>query len=147
MADTRHPANVVLGARLRALRHDLGMSLADVESASGGSINAVALGSYERGDRTVSVIRLEELAQFYGMYAEDLVAELVRPSSTSGQLLASLRALQISSQIADWHDTESGARGVQIRLTADGAAALLARLESPQPVAEPMAQMADEAMS
>jgi hypothetical protein len=109
------------------------MSLADVESASHGSINAVVLGSYERGDRTVSVIRLEELAQFYGVYAEDLVADLVRPSSVSAQLLASLRDMQISSQIADWHDVDSGARGVQIRLTASGAATLLARLASGPP--------------
>lgn len=76
----------------------------------------------------MSVIRLEELARFYGVFPEDLVADLVRPSSTSAQLLASLRSLRISSQISDWHDTDSGARGVQIRLTAHAAAALLGRL-------------------
>jgi len=131
MVDVRHPANIILGARLRALRRDLGMSLAEVEAASDGAINGVVLGSYERGDRTLSVIRLEELARFYGVFAEDLVADLMRPAPVSRQLLESLHALQIAPQIADWHDVESGARGVQIRLTASGAAALLARLNTP----------------
>lgn len=106
------------------------MSLAEVESSSDGSINAVVLGSYERGDRTVSVIRLGELAEFYGVLAEDLVADLVRPASTSAQLLAALRRVDINAQIVDWHDAESGARGVQVRLGADAAAALLKLLDS-----------------
>lgn len=122
------------------------MSLADVESTSDGEINAVVLGSYERGDRTVSVIRLDELARFYGVFAEDLVADLVRPSSVSGQLLASLRSLQISSQIADWHDADSGARGVQIRLTAHSAAALLAHLGPPGSDADVLSDVGQEAM-
>jgi transcriptional regulator with XRE-family HTH domain len=136
VADARHRANVALGARLRALRQDLGLSLAEVEATSGGAINAVVLGSYERGDRTVSVIRLEELAEFYGVLAEDLVADLVRQTSTSAQLLSALRELKIATQIVDWHDAESGARGVQIRLSSESAAALLTHL-APSSMASP----------
>lgn len=56
-----------LGARLRAVRMMQGLTLADVEERSGGKWKAVVVGSYERGDRSVTVARLSELAAFYGV--------------------------------------------------------------------------------
>lgn len=56
-----------LGARLRAVRTMQGLTLADVEERSDGRWKAVVVGSYERGDRSVTVARLSELASFYGV--------------------------------------------------------------------------------
>jgi len=54
-----------LGARLRAIRGQQHLSLHAVERKSEGRWKAVVVGSYERGDRAVSVQRLAELADFY----------------------------------------------------------------------------------
>jgi transcriptional regulator with XRE-family HTH domain len=62
-----------LGARLRAVRLQQNLSLHGVERKSGGRWKAVVVGSYERGDRAVSVQRLAELADFYGVAVSDLL--------------------------------------------------------------------------
>ena len=54
-----------LGARLRSIRQQQGLSLQGVEEKSNGRWKAVVVGSYERGDRAVTVSRLAELADFY----------------------------------------------------------------------------------
>jgi len=69
-----------LGARLRAIRTQQGLSLHGVEEKSDGRWKAVVVGSYERGDRAVTVQRLSELADFYGVP----VAELLPDASPSG---------------------------------------------------------------
>jgi transcriptional regulator with XRE-family HTH domain len=62
-----------LGARLRAIRAQQHLSLHGVERKSGGRWKAVVVGSYERGDRAVSVQRLAELAEFYGVPVGELL--------------------------------------------------------------------------
>ena len=62
-----------LGARLRAVRTMQGLTLADVEERSDGAWKAVVVGSYERGDRSVTVARLSELAAFYGVPVSHLL--------------------------------------------------------------------------
>ncbi|MGF1664007.1 MAG: transcriptional regulator [Kineosporiaceae bacterium] len=64
-----------LGARLRAIRTQQGMSLHGVEEKSGGRWKAVVVGSYERGDRAVTVQRLAELADFYGVPVQALLPD------------------------------------------------------------------------
>ena len=54
-------------ARIRALRISKGLSLSDVEIQSQHRIRAVVLGSYERGDRSLSVKRAITIADFYGV--------------------------------------------------------------------------------
>lgn len=56
-----------LGLRLRAIRTQQRLSLHGVEERSNGQWKAVVIGSYERGDRAVTVQRLAELADFYGV--------------------------------------------------------------------------------
>ena len=70
-----------LGAKLRSIRQQQGMSLHGVEEKSEGKWKAVVVGSYERGDRAVTVQKLAELAEFYGVP----VAELL-PDSTPGSV-------------------------------------------------------------
>ncbi len=62
-----------LGGRLRAIRQQQGLSLHGVEEKSKGRWKAVVIGSYERGDRAVTVQKLSELAAFYGVPVEELL--------------------------------------------------------------------------
>ena len=64
-----------LGARLRAIRNQQGLSLQGVEDKSHGRWKAVVVGSYERGDRAVTVHKLAELADFYGVPVAELLPE------------------------------------------------------------------------
>jgi len=62
-----------LGAKLRAIRQQQGLSLHGVEQKSRGRWKAVVVGSYERGDRAVTVQKLSELAGFYGVPVHELL--------------------------------------------------------------------------
>lgn len=64
-----------LGARLRSIRQQQGLSLHGVEEKSQGRWKAVVVGSYERGDRAVTVQKLAELAQFYGVPMSELLPD------------------------------------------------------------------------
>lgn len=67
---------VQLGERLRAIRNQQGLTLQEVEERSGGEWKAVVVGSYERGDRAVSVSKLARLADFYGVPVGDLLPDV-----------------------------------------------------------------------
>jgi transcriptional regulator with XRE-family HTH domain len=64
-----------LGQRLRAIRMQQGLSLHGVEEKSRGRWKAVVVGSYERGDRAVTVQRLAELAEFYAIPISELLPD------------------------------------------------------------------------
>src|SRR5690606_22561472 len=64
-----------LGARLRSIRQQQGLSLQGVEEKSNGRWKAVVVGSYERGDRAVTVSRLAELADFYRVPVAELLPD------------------------------------------------------------------------
>ena len=73
-----------LGANLRRVRNSQGLSLRDVEEKSGRKWIAVVVGSYERGDRGISVPRLYELAEWYGVDVWTLLPgceDLQKPSA------------------------------------------------------------------
>ncbi len=73
-----------LGARLRAIRTQQGLSLHGVEEKSRGRWKAVVVGSYERGDRSVTVQKLAELAEFYGVPVSELLPGDVLPALLAG---------------------------------------------------------------
>jgi transcriptional regulator with XRE-family HTH domain len=86
-----------LGQRLRAIRVQQGMSLHGVEVKSGGRWKGVVVGSYERGARAVSVQRLAELADFYGVPVAELLPEgsgPATPVSAPPRLVLDLERLQ-----------------------------------------------------
>ena len=62
-----------LGNRLRAIRQQQGLTLQQVEEMSEGKWKAVVVGSYERGDRAVSVAKLAELSDFYNVPVSELL--------------------------------------------------------------------------
>lgn len=64
-----------LGDRLRGIRRQQGLTLQDVEERSRGQWKAVVVGSYERGDRAISISKLSRLADFYGVPLRDLLPQ------------------------------------------------------------------------
>jgi transcriptional regulator with XRE-family HTH domain len=57
--------NELVGARLRAIRRQRGLSLQDVQRISGGEFKAAVVGAYERGERSLSLPRLHRLSGFF----------------------------------------------------------------------------------
>jgi transcriptional regulator with XRE-family HTH domain len=57
--------NDMVGDRLRSIRRQRGLSLQDVQRLSDGEFKAAVVGAYERGERSLSLPRLNRLAQFF----------------------------------------------------------------------------------
>ncbi|MFL6113784.1 MAG: transcriptional regulator [Catenulispora sp.] len=124
-----------LGVRLRAIRSQQGLSLHGVEQKSQGRWKAVVVGSYERGDRAVTVQRLSELAEFYGVPVHELLPGTGAPASAGpepgGKLVLDLERLKtlpveqagpllryvgsIQSQRGDWNGRVMTIRGEDLR--------------------------------
>jgi transcriptional regulator with XRE-family HTH domain len=68
-----------VGERLRAVRKQKRLSLQAVEAASHQEFKASVLGAYERGERSISVPRLQRLADFYSVPVDQLL-----PRDTGG---------------------------------------------------------------
>jgi len=83
----------ILGERLRRARESRGWSLGDVESRSHGRFKAGIVGCYERGDRTVSVPRLVEIAELYDIPASTLLDGTPRAAGPAPLLVVDLAAL------------------------------------------------------
>jgi transcriptional regulator with XRE-family HTH domain len=62
-----------VGDRLRNVRVQKGLSLHDVELHSDGEFKASVLGAYERGERSISVNRLQRLAMYYTVRVDGLL--------------------------------------------------------------------------
>src|SRR6266545_3563281 len=75
-----------VGERLRNIRLQKGLSLHDVEERSGKEFKASVLGAYERGERSISVPRLQRLAIFYGVPVDHLLPRLgAEPTDGAGE--------------------------------------------------------------
>jgi transcriptional regulator with XRE-family HTH domain len=74
--DDTLPFSREVGLRLRAVRRQRRLSLDDVERQSGGRWSASAIGAYERGFRNLSLPRLRELAEFYGVPMATMLGEI-----------------------------------------------------------------------
>lgn len=67
------PYTHLVGDRLRRIRQQKQWSLSEVEANSDSEFKASVLGAYERGERAISVPRLERLARFYGVSIDQLL--------------------------------------------------------------------------
>ncbi len=65
--------NERVGERLRYIRKQKKLSLQAVEQKSHQAFKASVLGAYERGERAISVPRLQGLAQFYNVPVDQLL--------------------------------------------------------------------------
>lgn len=110
-----------VGERLRAVRKQKNLSLQGVEAASDQEFKASVLGAYERGERAISVPRLQRLADFYNVPVDQLL-----PRDAGGALVARGAASEASDQESDADYAPSGAGGGEDeRVTID-----LTRLET-----------------
>ena len=62
-----------VGQRLRMVRQQRQLTLEDVDSNSNREFKDSALSAYERGDRIISVLRLQRLAAFYNVPVDYLL--------------------------------------------------------------------------
>lgn len=68
-----------VGERLRSLRRQRGLSLLAVEAESNREFKASVLGAYERGERVISVLRLQRLAEFYRVPVDQILPRSSAP--------------------------------------------------------------------
>lgn len=87
---------LALGERLRKVRQQQQRSLQEVEHDSGGRLKASVVGAYERGERTLSVARLEDLARFYRVPIAELLPrrEDATTQPAAGRFVIDLVALE-----------------------------------------------------
>jgi transcriptional regulator with XRE-family HTH domain len=81
----------LVGLKLRRLRQERRLSLQDVCDRSGGSFVVSTLSAYEHGKRSLSLERLVELANIYGISLSTLLEVEERPEGS----LADSRPLRI----------------------------------------------------
>jgi transcriptional regulator with XRE-family HTH domain len=67
--------NEAVGQRLRSIRKQRGLSLQEVEEISGREFKASVLGAYERGERALSLPRLQRLAAFFNVSPDQLLPQ------------------------------------------------------------------------
>ena len=72
-AELENEYTAQVGERLRSIRRQKRMSLLDVEGVSGKEFKASVLGAYERGERAISVPRLQRLAGIYAVPVTQLL--------------------------------------------------------------------------
>ena len=86
------PYSRKVGERLRVIRRQKRLSLQEVEATSNEEFKASVLGAYERGERAISVPRLERLAKFYNVPVDQLLPreDITAPieGDTAGKKLA-----------------------------------------------------------
>jgi transcriptional regulator with XRE-family HTH domain len=132
---------VQLHRRLRTIRESKALTLNQVAARSDGRISAIALGSYERGDRSISAQKVLELAEIYQLPAAELFSQpeqLLEQGRvvidfrklTNDSDPSSLRMREIVTAIAsvrrDWNGEvislrESDVRSLQIFASLSGA--------------------------
>ncbi|MCP4225515.1 MAG: transcriptional regulator [Actinomycetia bacterium] len=76
-----------VGERLRAIRRQKRLSLQDVEANSSHEFKASVLGAYERGERAISVPRLERLARYYSVPVDQLLPRSTATPSDPSDLV------------------------------------------------------------
>jgi transcriptional regulator with XRE-family HTH domain len=81
----------LVGLRLRAVRRQKRLSLHDVETDSSKEFKASVLGAYERGERAISVPRLQRLSAFYGVAVDQLLPPLAIESAESDEFSSERR--------------------------------------------------------
>lgn len=86
-----------IAARLRSIRISRNLTLADVESKSHKQLRAVALGSYERGDRTLSVKKAAQLSEFYEVPLSYLLTGHSPTHSIEKRIMIDLRRVRALS--------------------------------------------------
>jgi transcriptional regulator with XRE-family HTH domain len=86
-----------VGERLRAVRKQKRLSLQAVEASSNQEFKASVLGAYERGERSISVPRLQRLADFYNVPVDQLLPRDSSAAAWAGSAAASRAESPVSN--------------------------------------------------
>jgi transcriptional regulator with XRE-family HTH domain len=91
-----------VGLRIRAIRREKGWSLKEFEERSRGQIKAITLGSYERGDRSLSIETMSLIAEVLSIHPAELLSRQCQPITTDTPRhiydLLKLRSLEVSPE-------------------------------------------------
>ena len=93
--------SVEVGQRLRSVRRARELSLDDVERTSGGRWSASAVGAYERGFRNLSLPRLRELADFYGVPMGILLGEADGQGRAGARMVKVVLDLEVLGKVPE----------------------------------------------
>jgi transcriptional regulator with XRE-family HTH domain len=88
----------LVGERMRSIRKQKKLSLADVETETNQQFKASVMGAYERGERMISVPRLERLARYYGVTVDQLLPQ--DPMRVSGDGRQSAAPVKLRIDVA-----------------------------------------------
>jgi len=88
------PLALEIGRALRRAREARGLTLRAVATVSGGRFKATSVAGYERGERSVSVVRFCELCRFYGASPDRLLAEIMRAMEGTAETIIDLAFLE-----------------------------------------------------
>ena len=102
-----------VGQRLRAVRKQRNLSLHAVEDRSEGEFRASVLGAYERGERAISVARLQRLAALYEVSVDNLL-----PGHHDAALTLDLREGAVAGAPPSW--PVAGEDGPPVVIDLDG---------------------------
>ena len=91
------PSNAEIGRRMRIARKKRGWTIAQMAQA--GKINAVVIGSYERGSRNMPISRLGEIAEILGVDVGFLLNQPPSQLSPVQILTFDLRAISQPTQM------------------------------------------------
>ena len=105
--------SIRVGQRLRAVRKQRNLSLHAVEARSDGEFRASVLGAYERGERAISVSRLQRLATLYEVSVDGLL-----PGNGEGGITLDLREGAVAGAPPSWPVT--GDDGPPVVIDLDG---------------------------
>ena len=78
------------------MRISKGLTLSQVSALSKGSISAIALGSYERGDRSLSTEKLFAISNIYQIPVAELMSPIEK-GIKSGRVIIDIKKLSTSS--------------------------------------------------
>jgi transcriptional regulator with XRE-family HTH domain len=84
---------IEIGKALRQARLARGLTLRQVASLSHGRFRATSVASYERGERSISLVRFIELCRFYGT-APDGVLAILRSAEARAEPIVDLTILE-----------------------------------------------------
>jgi transcriptional regulator with XRE-family HTH domain len=97
-----------VGDRLRVVRKQKRMSLQAVEGASQHEFKASVLGAYERGERAISVPRLQRLARFYNVPVDQLLPRDLGPEGPKWDTDAEGNTIDLRDDISSLRNAEDG---------------------------------------
>lgn len=83
-----------IGRALRRARIARGMTLRDLATASAGRFKPTSVAGYERGERSISLVRFCELCRMFDVPADRLLAEILRVTGGETGLRIDLEHLE-----------------------------------------------------